>query len=122
MIRRFARPARVAGFFLLLTIASPAAAERQWLGDEAIPSRYEIQVTPDAEAGTFTGSVQIEVATRAALPSATLNALDLTVERATIDGRGAAVTTDEAAQTLTLTPRHPPILQEAGQPGLPRIF
>jgi aminopeptidase N len=104
MIRLLARPGRALAFLLLLLLAGPAAAERQWLGEGAIPSRYDIAITPDAEAGTFTGSATIRVETAAPRPSLTLNALDLTIERATIDGRPAAVSSNDAAQTITLTP------------------
>lgn len=86
---------------------APAHAERQWIADGPIPSRYEIAITPDAEAGTFAGQARIVVNAGAPAASVTLNALDLTIARATIDGVAAQFATDAEAQTLTLTPRRP---------------
>lgn len=99
--------------FVLVTLCafllSPATAlaERQWIADGPIPSRYEIAITPDAEAGTFAGQARIAVNAEAPAASVTLNALDLTIARATIDGVAAQFATDAEAQTLTLTPRRP---------------
>ncbi|NWG53528.1 MAG: M1 family metallopeptidase [Hydrogenophilaceae bacterium] len=97
------RPRRLILVAAILLAAVPAGAERQMLGDEATPSHYAISITPDADAGTFTGSVEITVATHRALPAITLNALDLEIESAAIDGSRAAFSVDPEAQTLTLT-------------------
>ncbi len=90
---------------MLLLLPSAAIAERNWFADGPVPVRYEIALVPDAEAGSFTGEARIIVQTDAALASITLNALDLAVSRATIDGAPVQAETNEAAQTLTLTPR-----------------
>ena len=88
-------------------LLSPAHAERQWIADGPVPSRYEISIAPDAEAGTFTGQARIFVHSEGPAASVTLNALDLTITRAAIDGAAAQFTADEETQTLTLTPRRP---------------
>ncbi|MBL8537865.1 MAG: M1 family metallopeptidase [Hyphomonadaceae bacterium] len=94
--------------FLALTLFAPAAqAQRQWFDAGPTPLRYEIAVTPDVEAATFAGEATIAIETGEALSAVTMNALDLEVSRATIDGRAASVATNAEAQTLTLTPRRP---------------
>jgi len=92
---------------LVLFAAGPAQAQRQWFADGPVPSRYEISITPNAEAATFSGEARITIASEAQLASVTMNALDLTIARATIDGQPVAFDTDSDAQTLTLTPRRP---------------
>jgi aminopeptidase N len=92
-------------FCALLLPLSAAQAQRQWIGDGAIPSRYEISITPDIEAASFSGQARITVQTEAPLTSISMNALDLTIISATIDGARAQVAMNEEAQTLTLTAR-----------------
>ena len=99
-----ARAARLFGFIALLLLAGPASAQRQWLDDGVTPTRYVIAIAPNAEAGTFTGTVRIEARTGREMPALTLNALDMTISRARIDGRAAAAAFDESAQTVTLAP------------------
>ncbi|MBI1186565.1 MAG: M1 family peptidase [Alphaproteobacteria bacterium] len=100
---RALRPRPLALSAALCLAAAPVGAERQMLGDEATPSRYEIAITPDADAGTFTGTVQITLETHQALSAITLNALDLDIQSAAIDGSRASVSLDPDAQTVTLT-------------------
>jgi|CXWL01.1.fsa_nt_gi aminopeptidase N len=93
---------------LCLLLATPSAiAQRQWIEEGAIPSRYEISVVPNVDAATFSGQTRIEVEATTSLANVVMNALDLEVTAATIDGAAARVTIDSAAQTLTLTPRRP---------------
>jgi len=102
-------------FVLLLAVLllAPAAgaqtSQRQWFEGGPTPLRYEISVTPDAEAATFAGEARITIESSEALPIVTMNALGLTVSQATIDGQGVGFDTDQDAQTLTLTltPRRP---------------
>jgi aminopeptidase N len=91
----------------LILVPSAAEAQRHWFADGAVPSRYEIAITPDIAAGTFSGEARIVVQAEAALEAVALNALDLTVARASIDGASARFESDAAAQTLTLTPHRP---------------
>jgi aminopeptidase N len=104
------RPLAIAAL-LIAGALSPAAiaqtSERQWFEGQPTPLRYEISVTPNAEAATFTGEARITIETTEALPAVTMNALGLTVSRATIDNSSAAFDTNQEAQTLTLTPRRP---------------
>ncbi len=101
--------AALAAFAALLAIPSAGAQQsvRHWFENGAIPSRYEISITPNAEAATFTGETRIIVQTSETSPTVTMNAVDLQVSRATIDNVGAAFDTNAEAQTLTLTPRRP---------------
>jgi len=101
------RTAALAALALVWSAIAGAETTRQWIEGGPTPTRYEIAVTPNVAAGTFTGAVSIAIASEALAPQITLNALELDVQRASIDGRRAAVTLDEAAQTLTLTPRRP---------------
>ncbi|WP_395645448.1 M1 family metallopeptidase [Terricaulis sp.] len=87
--------------------ASAQQAGRQWITGGPNPTRYEISITPNAETLTFTGEVTIAVENPEAAGSVTLNALDLTVARASIDGQAVQYAANEEAQTLTLTPRRP---------------
>jgi aminopeptidase N len=89
---------------VLLALAPPAQAQRQWFADGPTPLRYEIAVTPDIEAATFAGEATITIETAEPLDRVTMNARDLTVHRASIGGVPARAATDNDAQTLTLTP------------------
>ena len=95
---------------LAMLTAAPAAqaqreTQRQWFDDGTTPLRYQISVTPNAETATFAGDTTITIQTTERLSSVTMNALDLTVQRASIDGATARAAIDHDAQTLTLTPR-----------------
>ncbi|MCX7357912.1 MAG: M1 family metallopeptidase [Alphaproteobacteria bacterium] len=94
---------------LLLAATAPAAAqaERAWFEAGPTPLRYEISVTPNVDASTFTGETVITIQSDAPLTSVTMNALDLTVQRASIDNATARAEVSAEAQTLTLTPRRP---------------
>jgi aminopeptidase N len=89
----------------LLAFAPAAQAQRQWFEGGAIPLRYEISVTPDVNAATFTGEAAITIENSEPLSAITMNALDLSVQRASIDNATARADVNEEAQTLTLTPR-----------------
>ncbi len=91
---------------LALAAAAPAAqAQRQWFEGDPTPLRYEISVTPNAGAATFTGEAVITIETSAPLANVTMNQLDLTVQRASIDNTSARADVNNETQTLTLTPR-----------------
>ena len=97
-------------FFLalaLMAVAPAAQAQRHWFEGEPTPLRYEIAVTPNVDAATFTGDTTITIETSAPLTSLTMNALDLTVRRASIDNATARTEVNNDAQTLTLTPNRP---------------
>jgi aminopeptidase N len=72
------------------------------------PTHYDLQVTPDAEALTFTGKVVIALEVTAPTRAITLNALDLVFSDVTLAGGAAGfpppeVAVDAAAQTATFT-------------------
>jgi aminopeptidase N len=101
--RPFAAAALVAG--LLLIPSASAQSERHWFEGGPTPVRYEIAITPDMEAGTFQGQTSIVVQADEAAATVSMNQLDITVTRATIDGQTVAFSADNETQTLTLTPR-----------------
>lgn len=92
--------------------AGPAATDRVVLPTDVRPDRYAIRVTPDAEALTFTGHVDIDVTVVRPTNKIVLNAADLTFGKTTLSSVGAApkITLDEEEQTAafdfgkTLTP------------------
>ena len=100
------RPAALLAALALLILAPAAQAqERQWFESGPTPLRYEIAVTPDAAAGRFEGEARIVIETGEPLDAVTMNALELEIARAQIDGATAQASLDPEAQTLTLTPR-----------------
>ena len=72
----------------------------------AVPHHYALTVTPQADRMTFDGHVVIDVQVVQPTDSLVLNAADMTFARANLSGPGGAsaatVTTDNAAQTVTL--------------------
>ena len=96
--------AAVLAAFLAGTAAAPALAQAGGrLGTNVRPIRYDIAVSPDAKALTFTGSESVEVDVSAPTRTVTLNAADLAITRAIVDGAPATAALDTAAQRLTLT-------------------
>lgn len=89
----------------LLVLPASAQAQRQWIDSGPTPVRYEIAVIPNAEAATFSGEVAIAFDVTEPTRTVTLNALELTISEAEIDGQRAQFSLDEDAQTLTLTAR-----------------
>jgi aminopeptidase N len=86
----------------LIAAAAPAAAAvRTQLPTGVDPVAYDLTVTPDAGALKFRGTVKITL--RAAKPTSriVLNASDLAIARASLDGAPAKVTLDAKAQTAT---------------------
>lgn len=72
-----------------------------------LPRRYDLHLVPDLDAATFTGTVAIEVDVVEAVTEIVLNAIELTIDAATVerDGeiRDATVTLDEETERATLT-------------------
>ena len=69
------------------------------------PLRYHLHLAPDLDAGTFTGSVTIEVSLARAAPSFTLHAADLEIDEAIAerDGRRFAANVSVSAYHETVT-------------------
>ncbi len=87
---------------LALTVSAPALAAGQ-LPQTVAPVLYDITVRPDAKAMTFAGEETVDVDVRQATATIVLNAAELTVTRATFDGKPVPFALDKTAQTLTLT-------------------
>jgi aminopeptidase N len=90
----------------MAVIGTAGAAESRpgQLPTGVVPVHYDIRVEPDAEALIFVGQVGIDLEVQRATPTITLNALDIEISRATLDGsRAATVAFDRAMQTTTLT-------------------
>jgi len=88
------------------TAAASAVAkhpQREVLADNVVPLHYELTLTPDAAALTFSGKVAITIDVITAAPTITLNAVGLTFDHAAIDGTDAAVSLDSALGRATLT-------------------
>ena len=92
----------------LLCLAAVAAAEdgnqgkatsgrplREVLPDTVVPTHYDLALSPDAEALTFSGKVAITLDVRAATSDVVLNAVGLTFAHATLDGGPDATVTLE---------------------------
>src|SRR2546423_7783693 len=73
------------------------------------PTRYELDLEPDLEAGTFRGTVRIALEISRRRPAITLHAADLEVSGATIarDGSGERVRIKRrvADEAVTIVPR-----------------
>ncbi len=87
------------------TLAAPSAAGRVVLPTNVAPLNYDVAVTPDMTAMTFTGQVAITVDVKAPTHTITLNAAELTFSRVALSGMPAApqVSFDTEQQTATLT-------------------
>jgi aminopeptidase N len=81
----------------IVTNGLPGAAIR--LPDTVVPVRYDISVTPDAQAMKFSGHVDIMVEVKKPTREIVLNVLELSIDKAMLDGRyPAKVSVDTAAQ------------------------
>ncbi len=87
------------------TATTEDTSHREWIAGGPIPSRYEISITPNDAASTFAGEETITVRATEATPSITMNAADISVQSATIDGAPAQVQMNAERQQMTLTPR-----------------
>ncbi|MGA0357232.1 MAG: M1 family metallopeptidase [Ilumatobacteraceae bacterium] len=76
----------------------------------AVPNRYEVHLEPDLDAATFSGTVTIHVDVATPDPSMdgiVLNAAELGIHSATIDGEPASVTVDEDLERVTVSTGSP---------------
>ena len=89
----------------VLALAAPfsASAAPSRLPTNVRPLHYEIVVEPDAAKLSFTGTETVTVNVLAATRSIVLNAADLTIVRASIDGESARISSDAAGQRATFT-------------------
>ncbi len=87
---------------LLLGTATPAFAVGQ-LPAGVAPVSYDITVRPDAKAMTFSGEEDVTIAVEKATKTIVLNAADLKISSATLDGLAVPFRLDTTKQQLTLT-------------------
>src|SRR3954463_4089833 len=91
--------------FLLMLVATPCLAQR--LPDNVVPSHYDIAVTPDLEAATFTGTETIAATLKKAATIITLNAAEIQFDTVTVKSGGrseqARVSLDPAKEQATFT-------------------
>jgi len=84
-----------------------------------IPSRYDIRLEPDFASLTFRGSETVTLSVREATTEIVLNAVELEVDQATLDGEGRAITgtptIDEASERCRIA------LATAAAPGQWRL-
>src|SRR5450432_229619 len=80
-----------AGIVLALLFASggPAQAQVARLTNDAIPSAYDLTLAPDVVTGTISGGETIDIVTNRASSAIIMNALNVTVSQASIDGVAA---------------------------------
>src|SRR5205085_858044 len=66
------------------------------------PTHYALVLEPDLAAATFAGEVRIDVEVTEPTDTLVLNALELEVDDATVDGRAATATLDPEYERLSL--------------------
>ncbi|MBM6578390.1 M1 family metallopeptidase [Microvirga sp. SRT01] len=90
---------------LALVAAMPAvAAERQVLPADVVPLHYDVAIMPDAAALSFSGEVGTDVQVATTTGRIVVNAADLVLDSATLDGKTPlTIAIDKAAETATLT-------------------
>jgi puromycin-sensitive aminopeptidase len=77
------------------------------LSKAVIPRRYEVELTPDLAAATFTGSVSIAVDVVEESASVTLNAIELDIRDCTVDGATATWALEPETERIVITPAEP---------------
>ena len=73
------------------------------LGKGVIPTRYDVELTPDLDSATFAGRVTIAIDVAEPTTSFMLNAIELDILATTVDGADAAWSLDEATERMTIT-------------------
>ena len=88
--------------------SSQPVAGRVVLPASVTPDRYRIDITPDAAALTFKGTVEIDVTVHAAIREIVLNSADITVDHAALSAGATvdAIRYDETPQTATFSLSH----------------
>jgi aminopeptidase N len=96
-------------YTMLLAAATTAAPQRIMLPDDVVPSHYDLSLTPDAKALTFTAKVGIDLEVKRPTASIILNAADLVFDTVALAGETAApsVSFDAEQQTVKLVFEHP---------------
>jgi aminopeptidase N len=76
------------------------------LPKNVVPEQYAIRIMPDIEKRTFTGTETIELDARESVKQLVLNAVEIKISKATIDGKAipaSAIKLDAKNETLTLS-------------------
>src|SRR5437588_9961518 len=100
-------------FAISLMTAMPLAAEKPFdfastpgkLPKSVVPEDYAVRITPDIAQRTFSGSETIKLNAREAVKEVVLNALEIKISKASVDGKtvpASAINLDEKQQTLTI--------------------
>ena len=86
----------------------PALAERVVLPTAVTPDHYRIDITPDAKALTFKGSVEIDLTVHRPTNKLVLNSLDIVIDRAALSGaaRAPVISYNERMQTVSFAVGH----------------
>ena len=99
---------------ILLSCSTLLSAEKPFdfdstpgkLPKQVVPEEYSIRIKPDLEKLTFTASETVKLKARQAVRRLVLNALDLKIVKASIDGKAipeSALKLDPKQETLTIT-------------------
>ena len=100
--RGIALLAAIGALLFIPVTAAPVQSGR--LPSGIAPIHYDIMVIPDPVRMTFSGSETITVKVSQTQPSITINAADIKIAQATIDGVAArSIVYDKTAQTVSLT-------------------
>lgn len=68
-----------------------------------LPSRYEVSLTPDLDAASFTGTVLISAVATEAVPEIVVNAIELEIASVTVNGIAASFTLHEESERLIIS-------------------
>ncbi len=73
-----------------------------------VPIHYALDITPDPDKLTFSGSESVDIEVREPTERLVLNAVDITIGAGAVEGEAAPqITSDPAAQTVTFAFPHP---------------
>src|SRR5437016_9367873 len=75
------------------------------LPKNVVPEEYAIRIAPDLEKKMFSGSETIKLNAHEAVKQVALNAADINITKATVDGKAApssAIALNEKEETLTI--------------------
>src|SRR5437764_10932913 len=76
------------------------------LPKQVVPTEYSVRVVPNIENFTFAGSEMVKLNVRSPIRQLVLNALELKVQEASVDGKrlpASAIRIDKETELLTLT-------------------
>ncbi len=111
---RCSRPrtrAAVASAFACLLFTPYRFAEGQRLPQTVVPDHYELKLTPDLKAATFSGEEQIDVEMKEPSTRITLNSTEIEFQGATIKAGGkeqkATISSDKEKEQTTFTVAEP---------------